>query len=134
DNFSPGNAATTPAQPRAFTQVLAFALDVGAPGARAAAGIDLVTGSSLSGVPDFLTDGGSQGATQGSDNLILAASTDLFGSGASSLSPVPSLPDVQAGANNAILDAIASQTSSQGESNSFFGAVTGDSQPVGLAL
>ncbi len=134
DNFSPGNAATTPAQPRSFTQVLAFAVDVGSSATRAAAGIDLVTGSSLSGVPDFLTDGGSQGVTQGSDNLILAASTDLFGSGASSLSPVPSLPDVQAGANNAILDAIASKTSSQAESNSFFGAVTGDSQPVGLAL
>lgn len=141
DNFNPGNPTTTPAQPRSFTQILAFAVDLSSSAARTAQaytapGTDVLTGASLGDrgaiATDILADGGlQQRSSQEGNNLILGGSNDLFGLGASFLSPVPSLPEVQTGANSLSLDLLSSRSSSQAELNSYFGAVTDNSPTVG---
>ena len=138
DNFNPGNLTTTPSQPRSFTQILAFALNLGTPAIRSAQsvassdGTDILTGNAIqaasSGSANDLVTGGSAQLIAGNDSNFWDASAigDAFGllTGADSFSATLIVPDLPTGAigltaANPILDAISSS-----QSNSDLGLIS----------
>ncbi len=131
DNFNPGNLTSTPYQPRSFTQILAFALNLGTPATRSAQSVaipdgrDILTGEAIqpasSGSADDLLAGGSGQLLGGSDSNFWGAAGNSFSllTGIEdSFSVTPIVPDLQTGAigltvaANPILDAVSSKSNS----------------------